>query len=119
MFELKNVRLAKKKICRGDSTRVLVDVTNTGQRAGTEVVQLYIRDLVSSVTRPVKELKGFKKVELQPGKSQTVVLDITPESLAFYDVNMKYTVESGDFEIMVGNSSRHEDLQKVILTVMK
>ena len=118
-FELKNVRLAKKKIRHSDSTRVLVDVTNAGQRAGTEVVQLYIRDLVSSVTRPVKELKDFKKVKLQPGETQTVTLDITPDSLAFYDVNMKYTVEPGEFEIMVGTSSRDEDLQKLILTVTK
>ncbi len=96
-----------------------MDVTNTGKRAGTEVVQMYIRDRVSSVTRPVKELKGFQKISLQPGETKTVALEITPESLAFYDVNMKYVVEPGDFEIMVGNSSRDADLQKVILTVTK
>jgi len=118
-FAFKNLRLAKKKISRDGSTRVLVDVTNSGKRAGTEVVQMYVRDLVSSVTRPVRELKGFKKVWLQPGETQTVTLDITLESLAFYDVNMKYVVEPGDFEIMVGISSRDRDLQKVILTVTK
>jgi beta-glucosidase len=118
-FAFKNVRLAKNKIHRDGSTHVLVDVTNTGKREGTEVVQMYIRDLVSSVTRPVKELKGFKKISLKPGEKQTVALDITPESLAFYDVNMKYVVEPGDFEIMVGNSSRDADLQKVILTVAR
>ena len=75
--------------------------------------------LVSSVTRPVKELKGFQKISLQPGRNETVALDITPESLAFYDINMKYVVEPGEFEIMVGNSSRDDDLQKVILTVAK
>jgi beta-glucosidase len=80
-------------------------------------VQLYIHDLVSSVTRPVKELKGFQKISLQPGEMKTVTLDITPESLAFYDVKMKYVVEPGEFEVMVGNSSRDQDLQKVILTV--
>ena len=69
--------------------------------------------------RPIKELKGFQKIELQPGETKTVALDITPESLAFYDVKMKYVVEHGDFEIMVGNSSRDADLQKVILTVTK
>jgi beta-glucosidase len=116
-FELKNLRLKKKKIRAKDSTQVLADVTNTGSRAGTETVQLYIRDLVSSVTRPIKELKGFEKIELRPGETKTVALDITPESLAFYDINMKYVVEPGDFEIMVGNSSRDSDLQKVILTV--
>ena len=116
-FEIKNVRLAKKKIKRTGSTRVSVDVTNTGKRAGTETVQLYIRDLVSSVTRPVKELKGFQKVSLQPGETKTVALEITPDSLAFYDVKLKYVVEPGEFEILVGNSSRDIDLQKVILTV--
>jgi beta-glucosidase len=116
-FALKNVRLAKKRMSRSGSTRVLVDVTNTGNRFGTEVVQLYIRDLVRSVTRPVKELKGFQKINLQAGETKTVALDITPESLAFYDVNMKYVVEPGKFAIMVGNSSRDPDLQKVVLTV--
>ncbi|HEY1789338.1 MAG TPA: glycoside hydrolase family 3 N-terminal domain-containing protein [Verrucomicrobiae bacterium] len=116
-FAFKNPRLKKKKIRRSDSTQVLVDVTNTGRRAGTETVQLYIRDIVSSVTRPVKELKGFQKIELQPGESKTVALDITPESLAFYDVRMNYVVEPGEFEVMIGNSSRDGDLQKVILKV--
>ena len=118
-FSLKNVRLAKKKVGLKDSTQVFVDVTNTGNRAGTEVVQLYIRDCVSSVTRPIKELKGFKKILLQPKESQTVALDITPELLAFYDINMKFAVEPGDFEIMIGTSSRDQDLQKVTLTVVK
>ena len=94
-----------------------MDVTNTGERQGTETVQMYIRDLVSSVTRPVKELKGFERISLQPGEKRTVAFDITPDLLAFYDVNMKYVVEPGDFEIMVGNSSRDCDLQKVILKV--
>jgi beta-glucosidase len=116
-FTIKNVRLAKKAIRRNESTRVLADVTNTGQREGTEVVQMYIRDLVSSVTRPIKELKGFKKVSLRPGETQTVELEIAPEHLAFYDVNMKYVVEPGEFAILVGNSSRDSDLQKVILQV--
>jgi len=116
-FVLKNVRLARKRMSRTGSTRVLVDVTNTGNRAGTEVVQVYIRDLVSSVTRPVKELKGFQKVTLQAGETKTIALEITPELLAFYDVNMKYVVEPGTFAILVGNSSRDQDLQKVLLTV--
>ncbi len=118
-FEIKNIRLAKKKIRRAESTRVSVDVTNTGKRAGTETVQLYIRDLVSSVTRPIKELKGFQKVSLQPGETQMVTLEITPDLLAFYDVRLKYVVEPGEFEIMVGNSSRDHDLRKAVLTVIK
>ena len=118
-FEIKNIRLAKKKIKRTESTRVSVDVTNTGKRAGTETVQLYIRDLVSSVTRPVKELKGFQKILLQPGETKTVTLEITPDLLAFYDVKLKYVVEPGEFEIMAGNSSRDHDLRKAVLTVIK
>jgi beta-glucosidase len=118
-FAFKNVRLEKKKIKRDGSTRVRVDVTNTGKRAGTEVVQMYIRDLFSSVTRPIKELKGFQKISLAAGETRTVAIDITPESLAFYDINMKYVVEPGEFAIMVGNSSGDCDLQKVILTVEK
>jgi beta-glucosidase len=116
-FAIDNLRLAKKRIKRDGSTRVLADVTNTGGREGTEVVQMYIRDLVSSVTRPVKELKGFQRISLQPGETKTVAFDVTPESLAFYDVNMKYAVEPGQFEIMIGNSSRDCDLRKSILTV--
>ena len=116
-FAIKNVRLEKNKIQTSGSTRALADVTNTGKREGAEVVQMYIRDVVSSVTRPVKELKGFQKVTLRPGETKTVAFDITPESLAFYDVDMKYVVEPGDFSIMVGSSSRDEDLTKVMLTV--
>ncbi len=116
-FKLENARLTKKRISRKGATQVLVDVANTGSREGSEVVQLYIRDLVSSVTRPVKELKGFKKVTLKPGESTTVALDIVPGSLAFYDVNMKHVVEPGDFEIMVGTSSRDSDLTKLTLRV--
>jgi len=118
-FEIKNPRLTKKKITTKGTTQVQVDVTNTGKREGTEVVQLYIRDLVSSATRPIKELKGFRKVRLQPGETTTVTLDITPDALSFFDVNMKYVVEPGDFAIMVGNSSRDTDLQKLTLQVTK
>ena len=116
-FAIKNVRLEKSKIKTKGSTRVLAEVTNTGKREGAEVVQMYIRDVVSSVTRPVKELKGFQKVTLRPGETKTVAFEITPDLLAFYDINMKYVVEPGDFEIMIGNSSRDADLQKVVLTV--
>ena len=116
-FELKNLRVEQSRVSKDGSTSAVVDVTNTGERAGSEVVQLYIRDVVSSVTRPVKELKGFEKVWLQPGETRTVALEITPESLAFYDIDMNYVVERGEFEIMVGTSSRDADLQKVMLTV--
>jgi beta-glucosidase len=118
-FDLSNPRLTKKKIARDGSTRLLVNVKNSGKRAGAEVVQFYIRDLISSVTRPVKELKGFKKVFLKPGESTTVALDITPDLLSFYDIHMKYVVEPGDFELMVGNSSQDADLTRLTLTVTK
>jgi len=116
-FRVADVRLERPSIGRSETTWVLATVTNTGQRGGTEVVQMYIRDRVSSVTRPVKELKGFVKVFLEPGEATTVSLEITPESLAFYDIDMNNVVEPGEFEIMVGTSSRKEDLQTVLLEV--
>ncbi len=117
-FALSNVRLDPDAIPPDGSTRLYVDVTNTGSRAGTEVVQLYIRDRVSSVTRPVKELRGFARVTLDPGERTTVRFDITPEHLAFYDIHMEYVVEPGDFLLMVGTSSRDADLQHVTLRVV-
>ena len=116
-FQISNVRLDQDHMARDGSTVVRADVTNTGARAGAEVVQMYIRDRVSSVTRPVKELRGFKKVSLAPGETATVALPITPESLAFYDVDLRYVVEPGDFSIMVGTSSRDADLTTVTLEV--
>ena len=94
----------------------MVDVVNTGEVAGDEVVQLYIRDLVSSVTRPVKELKGFSRVSLQPGERRTVEFEVGPEQLRFYDRQMRRVVEPGDFELLVGANSR--DLESVTLTVV-
>jgi beta-glucosidase len=116
-FSVSEPKLAKAKIKLGASAKVSVDVTNTGEREGSETVQLYIRDLVSSVTRPVKELKGFKRVWLKPGETATVSFDITPEELSFWNIDMKFLVEPGDFEIMVGTSSRDGDLKKATLTV--
>jgi beta-glucosidase len=116
-FSFSNLRLEKSKIRKDQPTKVLVDVKNTGRTAGGETVQMYIRDIFSSVTRPVKELRGFKKIYLEVGESTTVALDILPEHLAFTNIDMKYGVESGDFEIMVGNSSRDKDLTKTILHV--
>lgn len=116
-FELSRPRLEKAEISPDESTRVMVDVKNIGEVEGSEVVQLYIRDKISSVTRPVKELKGFKKIWLQPGESRTVALEINPESLSFYDIDMRFTVEPGTFDIMVGTSSADKDLQTVPLQV--
>lgn len=116
-FQFGCPRLKKEVIRPNETTTLSVEVTNIGDRCGDEVVQMYIRDCYSSVTRPVKELKGFQRITLDPGQSTTVTLEITPEKLAFYNIEMNYGVEPGTFEIMIGNSSRDCDLQKVILTV--
>lgn len=116
-FKYDNIKLSREIIKVGDSVKVYVDITNTGKRKGAETVQLYIHDVVSSVTRPVKELKGFKKIYLEPGERKTVEFNISPESLAFYDLDMNYKVEPGEFEIMVGSSS--EENQKLNLQVIK
>ncbi|MBN2356880.1 glycoside hydrolase family 3 C-terminal domain-containing protein [candidate division KSB1 bacterium] len=117
-FEFTNLRLAKNTIQSSESTEVRVNITNTGKRSGTEVVQMYIRDCHSSVTRPIKELRGFKKIHLAAWESKTVTLPITPEHLAFTNIENQYVVEPGDFEIMVGNSSRDADLLKTVLQVI-
>ena len=78
---------------------------NVGKRAGDEVVQLYIRDVAASMTRPVKELKGFKRISLQPGETQRVEFTLGPEHLGFCNREMKYVVEPGEFKVMVGSSS--------------
>lgn len=116
-FEFTRLRLDKEIIRSDESATVSVEVTNTGQRTGDEIVQMYIRDCYSSVTRPVKELKGFQRITLQPGQTRTVSLEITPGHLAFYNIDMEYVIEPGAFDIMVGNSSRDCDLQRVTLTV--
>ncbi len=118
-FSFNNLRLEKSSISVNESTSVSIDVKNTGHRSGDEVVQMYIRDIFSSVTRPIKELRGFKKIHLNPGETKTVAIPIEPEHLAFTDINKKNIVEPGDFMIMVGNSSQDSDLQKLILTVQK
>jgi beta-glucosidase len=116
-FSFSIPRIERPEIGIGESTRVLIDVTNRGPRRGDEVVQLYIRDVVSSVTRPVKELKGFKRITLEPGETTTVAFDVTPGHLAFYDIDMVFRVEPGEFRLMVGSSSRDADLQAVTLRV--
>jgi beta-glucosidase len=118
-FSVKNLRLSKSSISRNENVTVSVDVKNEGNLFGTEVVQMYIHDKVSSVTRPVKELKGFQRVELKAGESKVVEMVITPAQLAFYDQNMKFKVEPGEFEVMVGNSSQDQDLKSIILKVIK
>ena len=98
--------------------KVQLEVTNIGDMDGDEVVQLYIRDKVSSVTRPVKELKGYKRIHLKVGETKKVIFEITPESLAFYDIDMNYVVEPGSFNIMTGPTSYYKDLKSVELNIL-
>ncbi|WP_019831505.1 glycoside hydrolase family 3 N-terminal domain-containing protein [Sphingomonas sp. PR090111-T3T-6A] len=114
-FAISPPRLSQQTIGTGGSVQVSVDVKNTGQRAGDETVQLYIHDKVSSVTRPVKELKGFQRVTLKPGESRTLTFTLTPHSLEMWNIDMKRVVEPGDFDVMVGPNS--VDLQTTTLTV--
>ena len=117
-FEIGLPELAEEQIPTDGSTTVSVRVTNTGDRPGKEVVQLYIRDEYSTVTRPVKELRGFEKVYLAPGETKTVTFELGPEQLEYLNQEMNYAVEPGTFQIMIGNSSRTEDLRQVTLTVV-
>jgi len=104
-FAYSDLKVSPQQIGPAGSATVTVTVTNTGKRAGEEVAQLYIDDLVSSVTRPVIELKDFRRVSLAPGESKTVTFTLTPDKLAFFDLDMRRTVEPGWFDIMVGTSS--------------
>ncbi len=108
-------KLAKQKIKVGESVSISVDITNSGSRSGDEIVQMYIRDNVSSVTRPVKELKGFERISLEKGQTKSVVFDISPEKLQFYDLNMERVVEPGDFEIMIGTNSQNTQSQTLTI----
>ncbi len=116
-FQINNLRVDHPVIEPDQEATVSVDVTNTGNRKGDEVVQLYIRDELSSVTRPVRELKGFRRITLEPGETAVVSFRITPEHLAFYDTEMNLVVEPGDFTLMVGNSSADRDLRQINLKV--
>lgn len=106
-FEYSELELSTKQLKGNQTLTASITVTNKESRKGKEVVQLYIRDLVGSVTRPVKELKGFQKFELAPGESRKVSFTITPEDLKFYDMNGKLDWESGDFQIMAGPDSKN------------
>ncbi|WP_425395550.1 glycoside hydrolase family 3 N-terminal domain-containing protein [Aeoliella sp.] len=115
-FQIDEPALESEQIRQGETTSVCVKISNVGDRRGTEVVQLYIRDRVSSVTRPVLELKGFVRVDLEPGEVREVSLPIGPESLAFWNIDKQFIVEPGEFEILVGSNC--EDLQSAVLTVV-
>ncbi|UOB16791.1 beta-glucosidase BglX [Abyssalbus ytuae] len=104
-FKYENLRLSKSEFGSGQSIDVSFTLTNTGKYEGKEVVQLYIRDLVGSVTRPVRELKNFEMVSLKPGESKTVTFKIDEETIQFYTANNKWEAESGEFKVFVGGSS--------------
>lgn len=104
-FEISTPRLAKSQISKAETALVEVDVANTGHRAGDEVVQLYIRDEVSSAPRPVLELRGFRRVTLKPGERRTLRFELTPDALAFWNIDMRWAVEAGTFTIFTGPSS--------------
>ena len=111
-YEYSDLKLDKTEISSGDSVKVMVTVKNAGTMYGEEIVQLYIRDRFSSVTRPVKELKDFARVSLAPGESKTVEFAVTAEKLSFLDMNFRPVVEPGEFIVMTGSSSADEDLLK-------
>lgn len=116
-FNYSDVSLSSSKLQGDETLKASVTLTNTGKYDGAEVVQLYIRDLVGSITRPIKELKGFQKIMLKVGESKTVTFDITPEDLKFYNGDLKYDWESGDFEIKIGGNSN--DLKTALVNWTK
>ncbi len=116
-FKISDLSLKDATIKVGESFAIRATVTNTGKMDGYETVQVYIRDIQSSVTRPVKELKAFKKVYLKAGESKQLEIELDSKALAFYDINMDFLVEPGEFTVMVGNSSANSDLETLQLIV--
>jgi beta-glucosidase len=116
-FSYSDVQLNKTNLKGNDRLIATVTVTNTGKVAGEETVQLYITDPVASVTRSVEDLKGFQKITLQPGEIKAVSFNITPDDLKFYNSDLKYDWESGDFIIRIGGNSR--DVKSATVKWMK
>ncbi len=116
-FSYSDITLSRAEIKSNEQTTVSITVTNTSNIAGDEVVQLYINDEYSEVTRPVKELKGFKRIHLKANESKEVEFEIRPEMLAYYNLAMAWVVEPGRFKIMLGSSSRKQDLNIIKLQV--
>ena len=108
-FQFSNLRLSQTEVNIGDAVEISLDVTNTGHYAGDEVVQLYLRDVLAGVTRPVKELKGFKRITLEPQETQTITFKLFTQQLGFYNQAMQFVVEPGTIQLMLGSSS--EDIQ--------
>lgn len=105
-FQYSDIRLSSASMSPNEPITATVTLTNTGSRDGAEVVQLYIRDIVGSITRPVKELKGFNKVFLKAGESREITFTVTPEMLKFYNYDIEFVYEPGEFDIMIGGNSR-------------
>ena len=105
-FAYSDLQLSSNELTSSDSLQVSVLVRNEGSYDGEEVVQLYVQDLVATVTRPVKELKGFKKIFLRSGESQTLTFTISEADLRFYNIDMEYEAEPGDFKVYIGSNSR-------------
>jgi beta-glucosidase len=101
-YEYSNLKVITPKVGVDSTLEVSAAITNTGTLPGEEIVQLYVRDLVAEVTRPVQELKGFQKISLQPGESQTVHFEIPTQRLGFHGTDMQYKVEPGDFKVWIG-----------------
>ena len=104
-FEYSNLKLSENSFSKNGEIKVSFTLKNTGKVAGKEVAQLYIRDLVASSTRPVRELKGFEMVELQPNESKEVTFTINEKTLEFFTANSKWETEAGDFKVFIGGSS--------------
>ena len=117
-FDISTPKLNSSKFKKGILS-VSVNVKNVGEIAGDEIVQLYISDKYSSITRPVKELKAYQRVSLKPGESKEIVFELNKSAFAYYDSEMNYVVEAGDFDILVGNSSRDEDLKNTNFNIEK
>lgn len=116
-FNIFDVKLSKKIISKNENVKVYCSLSNIGQFDGDEVVQVYVRDEVSSVTRPIKELKSFQRVHVKKGATQTIEFDLTSKDFEFLDLNMNPVVEPGEFTILVGNSSNDKDLVSVKLYI--
>ena len=114
-FQYSDIRLDKKQMNQNGEITATVTLTNTGSRDGAEVVQLYLRDRVGSITRPVQELKGFQKVFLKAGESREVSFKITADLLKFYDYDLDFVCEPGDFDVMIGGSSDRVKTARITL----
>jgi beta-glucosidase len=116
-FSYSDINLSSKELKPGGTITASVNITNTGTRSGKETVQLYIRDMVGSITRPVKELKGFQQITLKPGESRTVSFSVSVDDLKFYNSDLKYVYELGDFKVFIGTNS--SDVKEAAFTLVR